>query len=703
MSKKLLYIIIFILTFVTFIFIYLFSPFSDIFDNKLRDQMFLMRGDIPTTNQVVIVDIDEKSLKALGQWPWSRDKIAQILYNLTDSGALIIGLDIFFAEKDTKSLYYLAKKYHLNIKAEDNDIVLAKALETTPTITGFYFDFETNTTKNVLPDVPAIFIERNLQEEYLFNAKGYIGNIPIIQDSAYSGGFINMIPDFDGVVRHVPLLIKYDDIIYPSLAFEMFRIAIGAKKVVVNYSQAGVDSIIVGNYKIKTDRFGRLFINYRGDKKKFKYISAIDVYNGTFNKNDIKDKFVLVGTSAGGLFDLRVTPFNNVYPGVEVHANIIDNLLQGDFLYRPDIGELVDILSLFLMALIITLVFYFSNAVVSYLILILMVIGYFMFVYYLMFDYGYIINILLPITEIVFLAVVLGSINYLYESRTSHILREAFAKKVSHKVMEELIKDRNGAVLAPKNKEITVFFSDIRDFTNISEKLNDPKKVIELLNIYMTPMVENINIHKGTIDKFIGDAIMAYWNAPVDIPNHADEAVSSAIDQINILKSLNRELQDKLGLEIDIGIGINSGIATIGDMGSEGRSDYTIIGDTVNLASRLESLNKVYGSNILISKETFDLLTKDYIIREVDLVQVKGKTEIVQIFEVVGFGKSNFDEYNKALKLYREAKFFEAKSIFQKLYDEFGDKLYKLYLQRCNDCLKNPPDDFDGICKYSHK
>ena len=702
--KTILFIITFLLTFLTSIYFYLFYPDSlQIFDNKLRDEMFLIRGEINTTNNIVIVDIDEKSLKTLGQFPWSRDIVSDILINLTNAGALIIGLDVFFAEEDTKSPAYLAKKYNLNIKKDDYDFYLAQVLNNTPTILGYLFDFESNITKNILPNVPAVIIQRNLKKEYLLNAKGYISNIPILQNNVYSGGFINMIPDLDGVVRNVPLLIKYDDIIYPSLAFEMYRIATGKTKIIIDYSEAGIEDIKLGKEKIKTDRFGRIFINYRGDKKKFKYISAVDIYENNFNPKDIKDKFVLIGTSAGGLFDLRVTPFNTVYPGVEVHSNIIDNLIKRDFLVKPDMGEIIDIGLLFLIGVIVLIVFYFLSAILATSLVIVMVVGYFIFSYYLMFHYGYIISVFLPIVEILILVIIFSAINYFLESKKAESLKYAFARKVSSNVMNELLKHTSSKVLEPQEKEITIFFSDIRSFTSISEKLDDPKKVIKLLNVYMTPMVENITLHKGTVDKFIGDAIMAYWNAPVDIENHSDEAVSSAIEQIKMLKKLNKKIKAEFGIELNIGIGINSGIATIGEMGSSGRADYTVIGDNVNLASRLEGLNKIYFSNILISEFTYKLLKKEYIIREIDLVRVKGKTKPVKIYQVIDFGKKDFSEYQKALKLYQNSKFLEAKQSFEKLYKQQNDKLYLLYIDRCNHFLENPPTNFDGVWTFKTK
>ena len=711
--KKWLFFITIFLTMFSIISIYLYYPETyKSFDNKLRDEIFLLRGEINTTQNVVIVDIDEKSLLTFGQWPWSRDIISQILINLTNSEALIIGLDMFFAEKDAKSPYYLAKKYNLKIDKNTNldyDNLFAYTLTQTPTILGYFFDFKSTNRKGILPNPPAIFIQKNFTTPYLLNAKGYIGNIPILQNNAYSGGFVNMIPDIDGVVRNIPLLIKYNDIIYPSLSFEMYRIAMGYNKVIINYSDAGIDNLQLKKEIIKTDRFGRVFINYRGDKNSFKYISAVDIYNNNFDKNEIKDKFILIGTSASGLFDLRVTPFNTVFPGVEVHANLIDNLLKGDFLYKPDFAEILDISIIILVAIISGIIFYFIGAISGFIFVITFIISYLSFIYYMLFRNGYILEIFLPIAELIILSILLNTINFFLEEKKTANLKEAFSKKVSTSVMEELLKNESHKILAPKEKIITIFFSDIRSFTTLSEKLGNPKKVIQLLNFYMTPMVNNINFHKGTVDKFIGDAIMAYWNAPIDVEDHADKAVSSAIEQIKMLNKLNPKIKQKFGININIGIGINSGVATIGEMGSEGRADYTVIGDNVNLASRLEGLNKPYKTNILISEYTKELLKENYIIKEIDLVRVKGKNKPVKIFQVIDFGNPNqnqqkeFKTYYKALQLYRDSKFKEAKNLFEILYNNTKVYLYSLYMERCEYFIENPPKNFDGVWTFTTK
>ena len=293
-------------------------------------------------------------------------------------------------------------------------------------------------------------------------------------------------------------------------------------------------------------------------------------------------------------------------------------------------------------------------------------------------------------------------LNYFYATKDIKKLKEAFAKKVSSKVMEELIKNDSQEILAPKEKEITIFFSDVRDFTTISEKLKTPKNVIEMLNIYMTPMVDIITSYEGTIDKFIGDAIMAYWNAPIDVENHADKAVKSAIEQIKALQKVNKIIKEKFNIEINIGMGINTGIATIGEMGTKGRAVYTIIGDSVNTASRLEGLCKYYGAKIIISEATKNKLKEKYIIRELDIVQVKGKNEGLKIYEVIDFGEKSFDEYYEALQNYRNKDFEKAYEQFKTLYEKHNDKIYHIYLLRCKRYKKNP-SLFSLIYKFDTK
>jgi adenylate cyclase len=689
MKKLYFFIITTIITFLLII-LYLFNPLVlDTIDKKIKDSFFFIRGEIPTTNLITIIDIDEKSLAKFGQWPWNRKIMAKIVKNLTTAGAGIIGYDIFFPENDGKN--------------KINDYIFAKTLQNSPSILGIMFYFDKNVSKNILPNIPAIFIQKNFKKEFLPKAKGYLANIPILQQSVYSSGFVNVIPDDDGIVRYIPLIIKYQDSFYPSLAFEMYRLSQGVSKITINYTPIGIENIYLDNNQtIKTDRFGRIYINYRGKRGKFNYISALDIYNNNFNRNLVKNKFILIGTTSAGLFDLRATPYESVYPGVEIQATLLDNLLKNDFLSTPENKEIINILLIITVSILSAFIIYSFSAIISFILITILIISIYYGEYFLFEKYLTILNTFYPLASILILSLILTTINYFFEYKNTLKIKKAFAKKVSPKVMDELLKNPK-EILAPKEKEITIYFSDIRSFTTISEKLKDPKKVIKLLNEYFNPMADLVIKYKGTIDKFIGDAIMAYWNAPQDTPQHPDKAVSCAIEQIKLLKEVNKKIYKEFNINIDIGIGINTGVATIGEMGSHGRADYTVIGDSVNLASRLEGLNKFYKTHIIISEFTQKKLKKDYIIRELDKVYVKGKNEPIIIYEVIDFGKKDFSEYNKALKLYRQAKFKKAKKIFEKLYNEEKDYIYLLYIKRCEEYIKNPPKNFTGIYKFTTK
>jgi len=672
---------------------YLFLPQTFLsIDNRLRDFLFILRGPIAVNDNVVIVDIDEKSLQKQGQWPWSRNTVATLIETLSEAEAGIIGLDIVFSEADRTSP-------HLFGQTENYDQILAKTLAQSPTVGGYFFNFEKSTTSQT-PLIPAIFIEKGgSATEYIIAPDHLILNIPLLQDALYSSGFFNNTPDEGGMIRNVPLIMRYDASIYPSLALEMIRIYTNNSRVYINNSQNGVDYIKLGDLHIPTDRFARLVVNFRGPGKTFNYISAQDILDKKFLKKDIAGKFILIGTSAVGLADLRATPFDTVMPGVEVHANVIDNILNQDFIQSSEYQELLD-LALILTIIIVTVyIVSYLNAWLILPLFMLLSYGLYRFIIYMLFQEGMVLNILFPFAALIFSVIMTLLIDYIVNLRQKQFIMAIFAKKVSKNVMQDLINHPQNTLLEPRNKVVSIFFSDIRSFTSISEKLNNPERVINMLNTYMTPMVQNITKHQGTIDKFIGDAVMAYWNAPVDVKNHADEALSSAIEQIRLLHTLNSTLIQEFDVEIAIGIGIHTGVVTIGEMGSEGRSDYTIIGDNVNLASRLEGLNKMYGSSILISAETKAQLTRSYPIRALDLVRVKGKKDVVEIFEVLTnpIEEEEHSHYNIALAFYRAKKIEEALVAFEWLYQSFPSTLYKLYKKRCHNALDYEPEDFDPI------
>lgn len=676
------------------------------FDANFVDMFLNIRGDTNASKNIAIIDIDEKSLKELGQWPWSRDKISQLLENLNGADMGILGFDMIFAESDRSSPKQVLEKFgYKDERAKDFDEILANTLLTSPAILGFVFNFENNQT-NPPPRLNTVFIEKNRDDynDFIPTSIGVTTNLSILQKSAYSAGSFNMIPDSDGVVRYVPMLFRYSDTLYPSLSLEMIRAMLGAKVVKVNYDENGVESIDMGELKIPTDRYGRVFINYRGPKKMYNYISALDIYNNSFKKEDIEGKILLLGTSAAGLMDLRSTPLDSTYPGVEIHATVIDNIVNSDFLQKPSFvfGKIVLIIfvSILLLSIFLTFLSPLKSMVFSIFYIFVMLYGF----YYEMFHNGIVLNILYPFIGVLVTLSYIFLYKLLTESKQKELIKDKFAKKVSPQIVDELMNSE--VALETKEKVVTIFFSDIRDFTTISEGFDSPKELIEFINSYLSPVSDIILKTHGTIDKYIGDAVMAYWNAPLDLKNHADYALKSAILQLQELDKLNIGYKEKGYPAINIGIGLHTGLVTVGEMGSYERSDFTIIGDSVNLGSRLEGLTKFYGAKIIISEDTKELLTKQYKIRELDKVQVKGKTKSITIYEVLGFGEFDKEEevveqrYLKALNLYKDAKFDLSAQEFVKLGDT---TLYKLYVDRCKELQKQDIKDFDGVYKFTTK
>ena len=714
-NYKFIIIVLLISSYISSIFIYLPTLPSSI-DGRLRDFMFNVRGEVrPKSDSVVIIDIDEKSLQSLGQWPWSRDILSKILYNLTKAEVAVIGFDIVFAEEDRTSPHKILKELDIQKENIPNfDLEFAQAIASTPTILGYQFELTDKKyiNKNA-PSIQTIFIEKNkkLGENYLITAQGTILNIPLLQDNSYSSGFFNNIPDDTGIIRSLPLIISYEDEIYPSLSLEALRIGLGVSKVYINYDQNGIANLQLGDFIIPTDRHGRLLINFRGKEKTFKYISAFDIYNDSFNKEDITNKIVLIGTSAAALMDLRATPFESVFPGVEIHANAIDNIIAQDFLYKASWIEGLNVIIIFILSF---FTFFMIRKIPIWLtpIFILgLMFGVCYFIYYLLFNVGIVLNILFPLFTIVINGIISLLIEYFYEIKRKEEIKNKFASKVSKNVMEELIKDLDNNKLQAQNKEVSIFFSDIRGFTNISEKIDKPDLLVKYLNQYMTPMSEIIIKNNGTIDKYIGDSIMAYWNAPFNIDNHADKAVISALEQLEELKKLNIILKDLDQPKIDIGIGITTGIVTVGEIGSVGRSDYTIIGDNVNLGSRIESLCKFYGCQLIISENTKEKLKGNYIFRYLDFIKVKGKDIPIKIWEVISLEKNKteelfeeLDKYNQAINLYKNSNFKDAMAIFEELKNSktsLSTKIYEIYINRCNEFILNPITNSDYI--YEHK
>jgi len=757
--------------------IYVFIPSQfEVFDNKLRDMLFINRGTIEPTGHVVIVDIDERSIKEIGQFPWKRNDVAKMINNLGKAGAVAIGFDIMFPEPDKSSPHRVISELGIeDIVPKDKQInydeLLASAVAKTPTILGYTFDFdgrEIHKHKKA-PKITATFIRRNKgEQEYIPEADGVITNIPIIQNASSTSGFFNVRPDSDGVIRSVPLALTYDSNVYPSLALELARMAFEEERIEIIYDAFGVRLINLGEREIPTDKYGRIAVNFRGPSSTFNYISAVDIIRGDFKPADIEGKIILIGTSAAGLLDLRIMPYDAVYPGVEVHANVVDNIIAGDFLHIPAaIAPGINITIILILAIFVVMTIGYSSALALPFIIAVTAFLLLYFINYLLFTEGIILSIFYPLFTLIIGALASIITGYFFETKQKNLIRGKFASKVSPQVMEDIIKNAasgENAFIA-KEHEISVTFSDVRNFTNISEAAGDANTLIQFLNQYMDDMTRIITKYEGTVDKFIGDAIMSYWNAPAIVKNHAEKSVDATLDQIHAVAPLNVKVKkdqrftnickmaEDMGVEpIEIGIGINTGIATVGEMGSSGRSDYTAIGDPINLGARLETLCKYYNSMCNISSHTKERIPQNkYIFRFLDLVTVKGQSVPVEIWQIIDYADlsktqwetplylsrsvsydvdiegntvissldggisgavekqrllDELEYYNNGIKAYKEAKFEDALKIFRDIQDNWPDKtnknIYNIYIERCEHYIEEPPgDDFNGV--FVHK
>lgn len=689
------------------IILYLYLPISiQSLDGRLRDFLFLVRGAKTTQSPIVIIDIDEKSLRELGQFPWERRVMGILLDKIAKSGASTIGINLPFVEVDKSSPSYFAKKHKIPGKFPNYDYELAYVLQKTPSILGYGFDFEKAHQEGIAPYINALFVENDMPDkEYLLQAKGVISNYSTLQDAVSTSGFFNNIADNSGVIRSVPLLVRYDGLVYPSLVFEMYRTVAKKEYIQINYDTKGINTIDLEGETIQTDKNGRIYINYKGPKYTYTYMSASDIIKNRIKTAELKDKFILIGTSATTLKDLRTTPYGNTMPGVEIHANVLDNLLQKNYLTKPVFAEKFNLIIIASLSffMIICIIYFPLRYLIPFLIVVLGLV--FMGYYYLTFNYYLILNILYPIATIILCSIIGLVISYFLEERQKENIKSRFAKKVSEKVMEDLLEADADNPLGGEEKEVTIFFSDIRAFSSLSEKL-PPQKLVQLLNAYLSPMSDIIRQHNGVIDKFIGDSIMAYWNAPKENENHADDAISAALEQIDYHPTLNDELAKNFNARINFGIGINTGFAIVGEMGSHDRSDYTVIGNSINLAARLEGLCPVYGAKLIISKRTKERLKTDYNFLQLDTIRAKGIKEPVDIYTILEKNDENYSfkkQFESSFFLYKQSKFQEALESFIAINSSVMPALKGLYIERCKEYVENAPKNFDGIYTYTHK
>ena len=696
-----------------------------------------LRLTMPNTidERVVIVDIDEKSLAEQGRWPWGRDRMAALVNQLFDHyGARLVGFDVVFAEPDVssgiKTLDALASRELRDNSAFqgalrelrstlDYDARFAHALKNRKIILGYYLSsIADGQSSGVLPApvLPAGTFEG--KPLAITRWQNFGGNLTEFQAAAAGGGHFNPLLDFDGISRRVPLLAEYNGAYYESLALGMVRALFDFPPVMPGYADptdqyAGLEwlelPIAKGILRMPVDENVATLVPYRGTQGSFTYVPATDVLNQRVNVDTLKNRIVLVGTTAPGLMDLRATPVATAYPGVEVHANLIVGMLDGNLKHRPAYLLGADVLQILAAGLLMVFLLPILSPLKATLLgsLIVVLLGSVNF-------YLWHANLVMPLASALLLVALLYAFNmswgYFVESKTKRQFTELFGQYVPPELVDEMAKNPEGYSMSGRKAELTVLFSDVRGFTTISEGLQ-PDQLATLMNEYLGAMTEVIRNRRGTLDKYIGDAIMAFWGAPVENSEHARQAVLTAIEMQAGMQVLNQRLMAKGWPELRIGVGVNTGTMTVGDMGSPVRKAYTVMGDAVNLGSRLEGITKQYGVGIIIGEGTKEKLGKDFVLRELDQVRVKGKAEPVGIYEPLGLVEQvepavieQVKMWNQTLQAYRAQDWDRAEMLLLNLTRSRPNYLYDLYAKRIKLYREDPPgDDWDGVTTFATK
>jgi adenylate cyclase len=709
--------------------------FCEFFELKLYDLKFRFRGAIPPGGQVAIVAIDDNSLKAVGRWPWSREDMARLLTRLKQAGPRVIALDIIFAEKqETSALQAITslrneaikqgcspdviKLLESEKKRADVDRVLAQVLQQgSPTILGYFFrslggkiggieaetpmgpDFLQASTYNLVR-----LLDAKPSQVRLVGATAIERNLPEITRAAAGDGYFNMIPDPDGTVRWFPMTVRYAGEFFAPMSLVTLSHYQGRAPMAISLSRWGVDEIRLGRQSIPVDRYGRMLINYLGPEGLIPTYSAAAILDGTLPTDALKDKVVIVGATAVGIYDLRVTPFSGTFPGVEVQATIMDNMLRGNFIRTPPFGLVVMVLILVAIAVLLGLLLPRFSAAWAFIFTLVIMEGYVGLNYFLFTRQGLQLELFYPLGLIVLVYLGVTMQRFLAEERERERIRKTFESYVAPTVVQEMLKHPEQLRLGGERREISILFTDIRGFTTMSEHL-DPEALVSLLHDFLNPMSNIIINHAGTIDKYMGDAIMALFGAPLIQSDHPFLACRAALEMVASLEAMNRNWAEQGRPLLKVGVGVNTGPVAVGNMGSDRLFDYTAIGDNVNLASRLEGLNKYYGTSILISEATAKAVNNSFILRDVDQVRVKGKAHTAHIYELLGEGEPTpelaryLGLYHRALVLYREKRFADSLAAFtQTLEVRPGDAACQRYITLAQKHHETPPsDDWEAV------
>jgi adenylate cyclase len=599
---------------------------------------------------VVIVDIDESSVSALGQWPWPRTVLADLLTRLYEMQAVAVGFDVVFPEPDRASPGQAVKHFRnidqgtreLLAHLPSNDELFAQAIGEGKVVLGQSGTHSANTgSTGQRPETGVATIGPD-PKPFLIGYPHLLRNLPELEQAAAGRGLFSIRPERDGIVRRVPIVMKAEGKIVPALTLDMLRVVTESGAILIRTDEAGVRTVAVPGLELPTDQNGRIWVHF-GPHDSARFVSAKDVVEGKAAPDRFSGKLVLLGTSAIGLSDIKTTPVSAAIPGVEVHAQLLESALTGALLSAPNYAIAVEMLGALVAGTVLALVAPFASALTLFAIAAVAATA-FVFGSWIAFSrWQMLLDVTFPLTVLLASYMSLVLIGYFREQMDRRRIRYAFGQYLSPTLVERLAKSPQQLVLGGEERVMTVLFSDVRGFTTISEAYkDDPQGLTRLMNRFLTPVTNAIIARNGTIDKYIGDAVMAFWNAPLDDESHERDACHAALDMLERVEALNHEREREASaggtqfVPIKIGIGINTGRCTVGNMGSDLRFQYTVMGDSVNLASRLEGQTKSYGLSLIIGARTASALLDQFALLEIDCIRVKGKTEPEVIYTLVG-------------------------------------------------------------------
>lgn len=656
---------------------------------KAADAMFMARGGRPAPAEVVIVAVDEKSVNELGRWPWTRTRTASLVSRL--SKARTVAVDMVFSEpQDALSDAALAKAF-----SSSGNVVL-----------GYFFRADTSAApdagalQGLLSSRLSVLVEREAVQAPWPSFPSVETNTPLIGGSAAGLGAFNTLPREDGIYREIGLVYGFGPDAYPSLPLEALRHYLG-EDAFVRLATYGVDALSLGSLDVPVDETGALILNFYGPSASFKTYPAADVISGRVPPEEFSGKLVFVGVTEKAVYDIRPTPLDALFPGVELHATAAANILTGDFVMRDGRVILFDVLMTAAAALVLGGLLAWARRTVAGLLFLASVLVATVAAEFALFTlFDILPSPVYPVLSASLCYVSGEAYRNLVAEKKSRYLKRAFSSYVSPELVSEILENPGALKLGGEKREVSVLFSDIRGFTGISEKFT-PEELVEFLNRYLSPMTGIILEEKGMVDKFIGDAIMAVFNAPVEVSGHAGRACIAALRMTGALASFNARWEGTGYPAVEMGVGVNTGEAVVGNMGAELKLNYTAIGDTVNLASRLESMNKVYGTSIIVSGAVKEAAGEGFLFRELDFVRVRGKESPVALYELAGRKGEDPEKeelcgrFEAARALFMAKRFVEASSSFAELAGR-GDRPSALYLARCDEYLKKAAAENPG-------